>query len=363
MKQNLGQHLRILGAITAKDMVEALKTRTTLSVILISMLMVFLYRSLPALTADSPAMNLLVYDAGSTTYWDALEDSMEFKVYGPFPTQSLMVQELVTGVSPELGIVIPEDFDRQLNEGNEIELMGYVMSWVRDADRSVLVDEAEGLLERVSGHPVRVVIEGNEIYPRGDAFGYPMLYSIGLVVGVLMLGMIMTPNLMMEERQSKTIDALLISPIRNTHLVIGKALTGIFYCMILVLIGAIFSGGLILHLWLFIVAGIVGSLFSVAVGLLFGTLFETRQQMTLWVFLLSFPLMLPLFLTWMEGLIPDNVIAFLKWIPSVEMGSLFRASFSENAGLANYGVAIVVVVGSALALIACVGWVLRRADR
>jgi ABC-type polysaccharide/polyol phosphate export permease len=133
--------------------------------------------------------------------------------------------------------------------------------------------------------------------------------------------------------------------------------------MILAAIGAIFSSGLVLHWWLFILASILGSLFSVAVGLFFGTLFRTRQQLTIWVFIFSFPLMLPLFLTWMKGLVPDTVIAILKWIPSVAMGRIFRSSFAENAYLANYGLETVIVVGSALVLYAIVGWVLRRSDR
>lgn len=363
MKMRLVDNLRIIGAITLKDMVEALKNKTTLSVIVISALMVILYRALPAFTSDSPASILMIYDAGNTTYWEALEASTELKVYGPFSTQTLMERELARGVSPELGLVIPEDFDQQLNAGGEIELMGYVMNWVRDEDVSGLVDDAEVLFARVVGHPIRVDTEGNEVYPQGDEFGYPMLYSIGLVIGILMVGTTMTPNLMMEERQAKTIDALLISPVTKTHLVIAKALTGIFYCIILAVIGAIFSGGLVLHWWLFIVASIVASLFSVAVGLLFGTIFKTRQQLTAWAFFLSFPLMLPLFLTWMKGLVPDALIGILNWVPSVEMGKIFRVSFSEKVYLANYGLAMLVVLGSALALFACVGWVLRRADR
>lgn len=363
MKTGLANDLRIIGAITAKDMWEALKNRTTLSAILISILMVFMYRSLPALTMDSPALNVLVYDAGSTTYWEALEESAELSVYGPYSTQSLMERQLTKGVTPELGLVIPEDFDQQLSEAGQIELKGYVMNWVSDADVSELVQDVEGILERVVGHPIHVVTEGNEVYPQGDEFGYPLLYSIGLVIGILMLGMIMTPNLMMEERQARTIDALLISPVRNTHLLIGKALTGIFFCLILVLIGVFFSGGLILHGWLFTGAAVAGSLFSVALGLLFGLLFKTRQQMTVWVFFLCFPLMLPLFLSWMEGLIPENVIAFMRWIPTVAMGRIFKASFNEHANLANFGIAAIVVLVSALVTLACVGWVLQRSDR
>jgi ABC-2 type transport system permease protein len=363
MMSNMSQDLRIIAAIAAKDMWEALKNRTTLSVLVMSLLMVLLYRFLPDLTSDDPTLHLLVYDAGNTAHWDALEASYDPQVFGPYPTQRLMASDLAKGVTPELGMVIPEDFDEMVLGSGDVAVMGYVMSWVGESTAAEMVTAAEALLTDVAERPVRVLTAGNEIYPQAEGFGYPMLYSIGLVIGVLMVGVTMTPNLMMEEREAKTIDALLISPAGNRHLVIGKALTGIFYCLIMAAIGALLSGGLILHWWLFTLAAIVGSLFSVAFGLLLGTFFKSRQQLTAWAFFLSFPLMLPLFLTWMKGLIPDTVIAILEWVPSVAMGKIFRASFAETSILAAYGLEMTLVLGCALLLFAIVAWLLRRSDR
>jgi ABC-type polysaccharide/polyol phosphate export permease len=363
MKSSLRENLRIVWTITAKDVIEALKNRATLSALVISLLMVAFYRYLPALTMGSSTQNVLIYDAGSTSYWDALEESTDPVVYGPYPTQSLMEYDLSKGFTPELGVVIPEEFDQQLAEGSEIELDGYVMHWVGDAQAAEMIDAAEGLIAGVIGQSVRILTEGNTVYSRADGIGFALWYALGIVIGMLMIGISLVPNLMIEERHAKTIDALLISPARSGHVVIGKALTGMFYCMIIVVVAAIFSGSLVVHWWVFVLAAVVGSLLSVSIGLLMGTGFKDRQQLIAWGFFLSFPLLLPVFLSWMTGLIPDAVIAVLQWVPTVAMAKVFRVSFTEHALLGSYGLELALVLGSALALFALVGWMVRRSDR
>jgi hypothetical protein len=124
MKSSLSENLRIIWAITAKDMLEALKNRTTLSVVVIALLMVITYRYFPSLTMGSSSSNLLVYDAGPSSYWAALDASEdpEAEVHGPYPTQRMMEHDLRKGFVPELGLVIPEDFDQQVAAGAEVEL-------------------------------------------------------------------------------------------------------------------------------------------------------------------------------------------------------------------------------------------------
>ncbi len=363
MKSSLGENLRIISAITAKDILEALKNRTTLSALVISPLMVGLYRYLPALTMGSSTLNILVYDPGRTSYWNALEESADPEVYGPYPTQSLMEYDLAKGFTPELGLVIPEDFDQKVADGDNVELDGYVMHWVSDAQAVEMISAAEDLISDVVGQPVRIVTEGNTVYSRAEGIGFALWYALGIVIGMLMIGISLVPNLMIEERQAKTIDALLISPASSSHVVIGKALTGIFYCLTIAVVAVFFSGSLVVHWWLFVLAAVVGSLLSVAIGLLMGTGFKDRQQLVAWGFFLSFPLLLPLFLSWMKGLIPDPVLSVLQSVPTVALAKIFRVSFAEQALLGSFGLELALVLGTAVLLLAGVGWLMRRSDR
>lgn len=79
--QRLREDLRIVWAITAKDITDALKNRTTLSVLLTTLFIIVVYRFLPALEGGGDLTNVLVYDAGSSTLAASLEESLHLQVY------------------------------------------------------------------------------------------------------------------------------------------------------------------------------------------------------------------------------------------------------------------------------------------
>jgi hypothetical protein len=363
MGSKLSETLRIIWAITRKDIVDGLKNKNTISVIVISLLMVVFFRFIPSAMGEGSSSNLLIHDAGSFSLWMELEQFVEPQVYGPYPTQQLMERDLIRSFVPELGIVLPVTLDEQLENGSEVVLQGYVMHWVGASKTAAIVDNAEDLLSSVAGQSISISIDGNTVYSQPDQLGYALICSLGLVIGILMVGMSFTPNLMFEEKQTKTLDALMITPAQNNHVVSAKGLTGVFYCVLVAIVGAVFYSSLVLHWGLFIAAVLIGSFFSVGIGLWLGTIFKDRQQMMVWGFFLNFPLMLPLWLSWMQGLIPDAVREFLQWVPTVALGKIFRISFSENIELSSFGIELALVVGCTLVILIAVVWALRRSDR
>ncbi|MCP4296638.1 MAG: hypothetical protein GY786_13620 [Proteobacteria bacterium] len=72
-----------------------------------------------------------------------------------------------------------------------------------------------------------------------------MMIAFGMVLGVMTVGLILTPYLIVDEKESHTLEALLISPARTSHVLIGKSLVQVeqsHYHTILIyfLMGAIF---------------------------------------------------------------------------------------------------------------------------
>ena len=59
-------HLRLVGALAGKDIVDALKNKTTLTTIIISLFMVLVYRALPGLTSDSDTLRVMLYAESET---------------------------------------------------------------------------------------------------------------------------------------------------------------------------------------------------------------------------------------------------------------------------------------------------------
>jgi len=75
------------------------------------------------------------------------------------------------------------------------------------------------------------------------------------------------------------------------------------------------------------------------------------------------PLLIPVILVALEGLVPSGAIAVMNWIPTVLVAKIFRLSLTPNVSFANYGVELAVLTASILAMLALVVWMVRRQDR
>ena len=62
MKLRFTKNIRIIWAITSKDLVDALKNKNIITLVVTCILVVIMYRYLPALTAEDGPPALLVYD-------------------------------------------------------------------------------------------------------------------------------------------------------------------------------------------------------------------------------------------------------------------------------------------------------------
>ena len=54
-------HMRLVWALASKDIVDAFKTKTTLTTIVITLLMVLFYRFFPTLVSDDDALRVFMY--------------------------------------------------------------------------------------------------------------------------------------------------------------------------------------------------------------------------------------------------------------------------------------------------------------
>ena len=168
---------------------------------------------------------------------------------------------------------------------------------------------------------------------------------------------------MIEEKQTKTLDALLVSPANTWHLVLAKTVTGLFYCLIAVSMVALLQAYIVVHWWAFILAAICGSLLATSIGLLLGSLLQVRQQLTLWGFALMNVLLVPVFLSMMAPILPQGVASVIEWIPSVKLAQALRLSTCGTVPMTQFGMAIALILGSTLIILATVTLIIHRAER
>lgn len=360
--------LRITWAITAKDLVDGLKNKTTLSVLLSILFLVVFYKYLPMLEllADEGVPTLLVYDAGSSALITALENSATVNTR-TYPSEDKLRQSLANESQlPELGLVIPADFDQVVAVGGTPEIQGYVLHWVSASEAEALKHTMEVHLAELVGVPVRIRLEVYIAPPEADGLGIPV--GIDMIFAALLIGIAFVPNLMFEEKRTKTLEALLVSPAGPVEVTLAKALTGLIYCLLtFAVVFAVYSA-LVVQWWLAITTAIVGSLFVVSLGLVLGASLENRQQLMLWAWFVIIPLVLPLLLVLVGeqlvlGLLPVWLVTAFHWIPSAAMLDLLRASFSNQSQIALWGPPLALVLAWTIPILAGVAWLVRESER
>jgi ABC-2 type transport system permease protein len=362
MAEKLSENLRIIWAIAAKDIVDSVRNKTTLTVIVSVLFIIVFYQILPELENGDPLPRLVFYDEGSSTIISQLEDNPRLDLVEA-SSKDWMEGYIGHRDFVVLGLVLPMSFDKTVEEGVPIELEGYVVHWASDENAMALDTFFERELGDLVGGALKINLEGNTVFTQPDSRGLPFLISVMMVLALTMIGISLTPNLMLEEKVTKTINTLMVSPASEWQLVAGKAVSGAFYCMVVLSIAFAFNTALITHWWLAILAGICGSLFVVSLGLLLGSVIEVRQQLMLWAWLVLVPLIMPVFLSLLTDLLPKGVIAALGWVPTVGLAKVFRVSFTEHALLSDFGVDLGLVLGATALILAGVVFVIRRSDR
>jgi ABC-2 type transport system permease protein len=363
-KSNLGlrQSARIIWAIVAKDILEALKNKNTIAIILTSMLMLVFYYYLPILGTSGEPPRVRVYDAGDSILVALLENSETFDVR-TYPSQEKMFEALRDNDTPVIGLVIPAGFDSALESAGAAQLQGYVLSWVEDEKALELQRTLETEITSLIGQPVPVQMEGNRIGLDPDSQGIGSTAALAVVFVVVMIGLTLIPHLMLEEKSSRTMDVLLVSPASAGNLVAGKAIVGLFYCLLGALVALLVFHFVVVHWWLTLLAVILGALLTISLGLWLGTIIESRAQLTLWAWVFILPLLLPVFLSLMKDLFPGIVAQVLQILPAAVMLNLLRTSFSSSIPLGSTLLMLAWLAAWAAAGLFIVTWLVHRQDR
>lgn len=353
--QTIKTQLRIIGAIAAKDILGALRNASALGAILSVLFVIVMYRYLPNLTAAQEVPLVAVYDVGDSTLAAILENNpnMQTRLY---PNEAAMKERLTHQDTPALGLVIPENFDQTLADGGTPALIGYMMVWVTDADAQALQQTIEGEIAADLGVAIPIDLSTNRVYATPESGGLSVSVGLSLVFTVVIVGITLPPNLILEEKKNKTLDALLVSPATVGQVMVGKALCGLLYTMVGAALGFLLNQAVIMHWWLVILTAAIGALFSIGLGMLLGTILETQQQYMIWAWFLLMPMMLPMILYLLDDLVPDIVVRIFAWLPTTLQLNLYRAAFSGTLTATDWVTRLAVLSGFAAITLCASAW-------
>jgi ABC-2 type transport system permease protein len=357
------QGMDVVWAIARKDILDALRNKLVLSLLLTAGFMALFPRMLP-LIIDPPYTSIVVYDAGTSSLLLEMEDSDRFRVEQTNSIEELkdIIANLTFGMGAELGLVVPTDFDEVLETGEEPELEGFV-SWANRHKATVLGSEAERQISDLLGEPVRVHVEGNIVPPPLERNLGLTLITITSISVIFFMGILLVPNLVFEEKQSGTLQALLVSPANISQVFLGKVLAGWFY--MLVTAGVVFVAywTAVVHWELAFLFTLCSGLFSIAVGLVMGSFFESQQEVTGWISAIILLLVGAMLVSILGLQMPEVIRGILPWVPSVILNDIFCTSLSSSASIPQMWTKLGVLLTISLALNGIAIWKVSRSDR
>jgi ABC-2 type transport system permease protein len=344
--------------IASKDIVEALKNKNSrTNIILVMGMVAFFYWASTPRPFDK-RIDVILYDegdAGLSLGTVELADGFKFLF-----SEASSIQEMKRMMSfKELGLVIPADFERVLESGGEPTLTGYVF-WVHRAKAAELETKYADKLTELLGQPVRVEIGENFVIPSPNVQTTDV--NVHILFATLWIAITVVPHLMMEEKQAKTMDALLVSPATVGQVVMGKALAGMFYMLLSSGLFFALHWAYVAHWGLALLAFLCCTLFSIGVALALGGIVQSQQQMTLWAIPIVVVFLVPAFFA-QEPNLSASLKAILPWFPTSALVRIFQFSLSSSAPRGQLWTNLAIALGSIVLVFALVVWQVRRSDR
>lgn len=216
--------------VTAKDLRLGPRSPFFLWALALPVLMTFL---VSAVFGDlfEPSPRLAVVDQGSSTVTAQLLrlDGVEVDVLGD--EQSL--RDAVEAHDYDAGLLLPAGLDDALATGATVPLRFFVSGQSLASTRLVLaVTTLEQLREAAGQGPGSEVV----VTRVGDRDYVPIetrLLPFIVLYAVLIAGLFLPATSLVEEREHRTLDALLVTPLRVSEVLVGKAALGVLLAVVM----------------------------------------------------------------------------------------------------------------------------------
>lgn len=346
---------RIVLVLATKDIVDALRNKTTLTMMVGLGLMILTVQAFPLLLKLDDRPHVAIYDAARSTLADDLRRDRVLRISEMrSATDAKMIAPEAGG--PLLALLLPEYWPAGTGD---VRVDGYLAHWVRPSTATRLISQAQQALQTATGRPV--VIQVQTVYPTLDNRGHNVMVAAGLVLVTVMITAILVPHLILEEKTNHTLEMLRVSPAGASQILLGKGLAGLVYGLLAAILLLAFNLAMV-NQWFLILAALLGIIyFGVGLGLLVGTLARNEGSMQLWVAFLVIFLLFPIGLAFASSnSLPPWLQQLLAWLPTTAAFNLIRLSFGNLYPAAQVWPRLVLLLFSVLLVFAAAVWSLRR---
>ncbi len=358
---------RIVWAIAKKDITDAVKNLFILFALLLPIGMSVMLRTMMGINGDGNndlTLNIAVFDPGGSRLVAGLRTQDQVKLVETSSEKQMLdsIRARVIG-----GITVPAGFDAAIEAGQQPDLAVYVNGQGGgggiNAFRQLILQQLWSLV----GHQPPANIVWKEASLTGIASSQmannmnTYLLNMMLIVGLCLTGTFVVPTMLVEEKEKHTLDVLLVSPGNLAEVVLGKALTGLFYCLLISTVLLSFNDSWGGNPALTMLAVILGSLFLVVFGLLMGGVFRNSHQVNTWSTLVLLVFLIPGLASIVS--LPKSLDFIFHFIPTRNISDALSLSMAGNPYPSQLWTDLAILAGSTMVLFAAVVFALRREKR
>lgn len=353
-------------AVCRKDMREAVRDSRVLTAILFPVLIGLLYSFMfPDESVQRIKVGIVSPDR--TGLPAAIRDQAPDNVRLTYVTLpgTAQLRGQVRDDEVDVGLILPPDFDADVADGNSP-----AVQVVLPESSSFGGDYVAAILDRslqaMSGlaPPARIQ---QVTLPAADA-GSAAVGTLGvratfiLVAIILLLSMVAVyavPSVLVDEVEKKTMDALTLIA-STADVIAAKALFGISLSVVSVPILLAITRERPADMPVFAAIVILAAVVLVGIGLLFGGLFRTQQQMNTWSGVILLPLLAPAFTIGFAAPEPVNMV--LSVIPTTHVFRLLTNAFADQTLYPHPAVSVAALVVWGVAAYGLLWWRLSRQE-
>ncbi len=213
------------------------------------------------------------------------------------------------------GIVIPEGFDETVRQQDRVELPIYIWGESLARDRSILTATVSNLVTELSGQGTLVNVD---VIAVGDLEEIPWsdrLFPLVVLATVFIAGFVLTGVSLLDEKEKKTIDALMVTPVTISTVFWSKGVTGIIIATVMGTVILTMNQVLGSQPALLVLLLVLGAIMAASLGLILASLlnnvpafFASMKMTQIFLYAPALVYMFPNIPSWVGKIFPTYYI-------------------------------------------------------
>ncbi len=195
------------------------------------------------------------------------------------------IREAAERGAVDMGIVLPQDFDSSVTQGEEVEITAYIWGESLAKNRTILGATISNLVRELAGQESPVEVENITLGDKANIPWNDRLLPFVVLIAVFVGGLFLPATSVVDEKERKTLEALVITPTTIGDVFVAKGLLGVILSLFMGIVILILNQAFGTEPTLLVLMLALGAIMAAEIGLLVGALVKDITTLfALWKF-------------------------------------------------------------------------------